>query len=90
MVASYLAGTTIDDLSRQFYLHRTTVIHHLGVSGVRRRKSVRKMTDRLLDEAIDHYEEGIVLAQVAQEFKFHPRTLHREFVKAVVKIRIRW
>ena len=89
IVKMYVAGCSIDSLARQFGVHRTTVIHHLRVSGVPRRKVVRKLSDHLVAEARTRYGSGLSLAKVAFEFDVHPRTLRREFVKAGVEIRSR-
>ena len=87
LVAQYQDGESIDGLARAFDINRTTVIRHLEVSGVARRRLVRKMTDQNVADATARYAEGYPLAAVAQQFDVWERTLKREFEKAGVETR---
>lgn len=89
LVRDYLAGSSIDTLSMQFGVNRTTIIQHLDRRGVERRKSVRKMTDRSVRQAAGHYSAGASLKVVAGQFDVDARTLAREFNVAGVPIRPR-
>jgi hypothetical protein len=89
IAASYTSGRSIDDLTRSYGVHRTTIIKHLDHRGVPRRRVVRKMTDTLVAEAAVMYFEGHSLATVAHNFKVDTRTLAREFHKTGVPIRPR-
>ena len=86
--ASYVSGSSIDELARAYGVHRTTIIKHLDQRAVPRRV-VRKMTDALVAQAAALYRDGHSLATVAREFKVDTRTLGREFRKAAVLVRPR-
>jgi len=77
--ASYIGGSSIDELARSYAVNRTTIITHLGQRGVPRRRVVRKMTDVQVAEAAARYREGHSLAAVADQFNVDARTLGREF-----------
>jgi hypothetical protein len=47
LVRDYLAGSSIDSLAAQLGVNRTTIIHHLDRRGIKRRQTVRKMTDHV-------------------------------------------
>ena len=87
--ASYIDGSSIDELARSYGVNRTTIITHLDTRGVPRRRVVRKMTDTLVADAAAMYRDGHSLATVADEFKVDTRTLGREFRKAGIPIRPR-
>lgn len=87
--ASYIGGSSIDELARSHGVNRTTIITHLDQHGVPRRRVVRKMTDALVAEAAAKYRDGHSLATVADQFNVDARTLGREFRKAGIAIRPR-
>jgi transposase-like protein len=87
--ASYIGGTSIDELARSHGVNRTTIIKHLDRHGVPRRRVVRKMTDALVAEAAVEYLDGRSLATVANRFNVAIRTLRREFSKAGIATRPR-
>jgi transposase-like protein len=87
--ASYLNGSSIDELAQSHGVNRTTIIKHLDNEGVPRRRVVRKMTDAQVAEAAAMYRDGHSLATVADQFNVDARTLGREFRKADVPIRPR-
>ena len=87
--ATYVSGTSIDELARSHGVNRTTIITHLDQHGVPRRRVVRKMTDALVAEAALEYLDGHSLATVANKFNVAIRTLRREFSKAAIPTRPR-
>ena len=76
-------------MAAQLQLNRTTIVSHLDRRGIERRNSVRKLTDRLVQQAAKHYEAGESLKVVAVRFDVDARTLAREFKRASIKIRPR-
>jgi transposase-like protein len=89
VVAQYIDGESIDGLAREYGINRTTVISHLERNGVERRRNPRKMTDAMVRDAAERYENGLSLAAVAAEFGVCDRTLRREFENAGVPVRLR-
>ena len=47
------------------------------------------MTDALVTQACERYDQGLSLADVAAEFGIHERTLAREFRRVWIPIRPR-
>jgi hypothetical protein len=88
-VIAYLGGSSIDALAEQLHVNRTTIICHLDRRGIERRKSVRKMTDRLVRQSAKRYESGDSPTVVAARFGLDARTLARELRRAKVQIRPR-
>jgi len=82
-------GRSIDDLAREYNVHRSTVLHRFGKRGVPRRRVARKLTDDAVARAAVRYAEGSSMAVVAAEFRVSERTLAREFRRAGVMIRQR-
>ncbi len=66
--ATYVSGSSIDELARSHGVNRTTIITHLDKRDVPRRRVVRKMTDALVAEAAVEYRDGHSLAIVANKF----------------------
>jgi hypothetical protein len=89
LVGAYLDGSPIAALAGQLGVNRTTVINHLELRGIERRKVVRKMTDRSVERAATRYRAGESLKAVAAHFDVDARTLAREFRRAGVPIRLR-
>jgi hypothetical protein len=87
--ASYINGTSIDEIARTYGVHRTTIMTHLDRRGVPRRRIVRKLTDDLVADAAVMYRDGQSLVTVADAFNVDTRTLAREFRKAGLPIRPR-
>ena len=91
MVAAYLSGDTVNDLARQFGVHRTTVMAHLT-----RRETMRPETstatnwdDDTLAAAARLYANGASLAQVGPRLGVHASTVATRFQLAGVPIRPR-
>lgn len=89
LTRAYVKGSSIDALARRFSIHRTTVIGHLDRLGVPRRRAVRRMTDRTVQQGASRYRRGESLKVVAARFGVDARTLAREFRRAGVQIRPR-
>jgi len=85
----YRCGISIKVLAIRYHIHRTTVIHHLIVQDVPRRRTVRKLRDLHVTNAAELYASGLSLATVAAMFDVHEATLTREFRAANVPIRPR-
>ena len=88
-MSGYVAGSSIDSLAARLQINRTTIISHLDRRGIKRRKVVRKMTDRSVRHAAKHYEAGESLKVVAVRFDIDAKTLAREFRRSGVPIRPR-
>ncbi len=89
LVRDYVAGSSIDSLAERLHVHRTTIISHLDRRGIKRRRNVRKMTDRSVRQAAKRYASGESLKVVAIRFDVDARTLAREFKRAGIEIRTR-
>lgn len=85
----YIAGSSIDSLAVHLGVHRTTIIGHLDRRGIERRKIVRKMTGRSVQQAASHYRSGESLKVVAVRFDVDEKTLARELKRAGIEIRPR-
>jgi hypothetical protein len=89
LVRDYLAGLPIDSLAAQLGVNRTTIIDHLDRRDIKRRQTVRKMTDRSVRQTAKLYGSGEPLKVAAARFDVDARTLAREFRRAGVPIRPR-
>ena len=89
LVRDYVAGSSIDSHAERLPVHRTTIISHLDRRGIKRRRNVRKMTDRSVRQAAKRYASGESLKVVAIRFDVDARTLAREFKRAGIEIRTR-
>ena len=89
LVSAYLAGSSIASLAAQLGVNQTTIIHHLELRRIERRKVVRKMTDRIVQRAATSYRKGESLRTVAAQFDVDARTIAREFRRASLPIRPR-
>lgn len=67
LVTQRASGVTINELARNFHIHRTTVMSHLDDRNVQRRPILHKMTDEQVATAAHRYGEGQSLAAVATE-----------------------
>lgn len=77
LVEAYRQGGGIDDLARQFEVHRTTVMAHLDRSGVERRR--RGLAREQVDEAAKLYGDGWSLARVGRHFGVNGETVRVAF-----------
>jgi predicted NUDIX family NTP pyrophosphohydrolase len=87
LVADYQAGVTVQQLSRFYAIHRTTVLEHLESRGVARRQNVRKLTDGDVKIAAQLYETGVSLATVGKAFNVDSATIRREFARSGIPAR---
>ncbi len=81
LVKEYQEGKTIDQLTKIYNVHRTTVSIHLENAGVPRRVSRRKMTDDQAREAVRLRAEGASLAELGRKFGVDPSTIVNELRK---------
>jgi transposase-like protein len=84
---TYEAGMPINDLAREFGIHRTTVIELVVRMGLRPRHPAFSPAE--LKETIRLYESGKSSAIVAKHFGVDPSTVLRSLRKAGVTIRPR-
>ncbi len=89
LVGAYLDGSSIDALAASLDVNRTTIISHLDRRGIDRRKSVRKMNDRSVLDAAEHYGAGESLKVVSARFGVDAQTIAREFARAGIPTRPR-
>lgn len=89
MLADYIAGQSVAQLTKTYRLHRTTVLEQLKRNGVDRRPHVRKLTDEQVKRAGQLYATGISFVHVAEQFGVNAATIRREFAKAGIPIRPR-
>ena len=89
LVEAHRGGASIDSLTYQFGVHRTTILHHLDRRGVPRPPATRKMTDHTVRQAAVRYRTGESLKVVAAQFGVDARTLAREFDRAGIRTRPR-
>ena len=89
LVKQYEAGSTVNRLAHTFGVHRTTVLAHLDRCGIKRRRTLRRLTDPEVETAASLYRDGNSLKTTASYFAIDAETLRREFKKAGVAIRAR-
>ena len=87
LVEAYQQGGGIDELARQFEVHRTTVMAHLDRSGVDRRR--RGLTPGQVAEASTLYAGGWSLARVGRHFNVNAETVRVVFRKNSMPVRPR-
>ena len=85
----YREGATVNELAQEFRIHRTTVLAQLERQDVKRRSSVRRLTDADVANAALSYKQGMSLKVVGAMFGVNAETLRREFRKANVPVRQR-
>jgi hypothetical protein len=87
LVAEYVQGQTVAQLSRSWKIHRTTVMDHLERNDIPRRPHRRKMTDTQVQQAAKRYRAGETLAKLGKYYSVDPQTVSRELKKIEVQIR---
>ena len=87
LVASYLDGTTIRELAEQFDINEKTAHSHLKRLGVRR--PYRKVKPLQVNEAVQLYQSGQSLNDVADHLGVSVDTTRRLLIEAGVQIRRR-
>jgi lambda repressor-like predicted transcriptional regulator len=89
LTAAYNAGQTIQQLSRQFLVHRTTVMAILGRENVPRRPHGRKLDDQAVVEACNLYAEGLSLVKIASRLQVDPSTIGSALKRSGIQLRPR-
>jgi lambda repressor-like predicted transcriptional regulator len=85
LAAAYSTGTTTNELSARFGIHRATVtaiLHRLGVN-----LRQRGLTDEQVAEACRLYPEGWSLARLAERYGVDDMTVRRHLLLAGVVMR---
>lgn len=77
IVSDYEDGLSVNDVADKYDIHRTTVMNHLKRRKVKTRRSVRKLTDRQVKEAISAHKLGEPIAVLAEGLGVDPETLRR-------------
>jgi hypothetical protein len=88
LASAYEAGATLEQLTSQFAIHRSTAFAHLNRRGVSRRPTPG-LSPTQLDQAIDLYISGDSLLSVGQALGFSANTIRRYLLSAGVKLRPR-
>ena len=89
IAAEYLLGRSLEELARQFGVHRRTVADHLERLGVARRVNLPKLTPPDIERAASRYQAGDSLATVGKALNVDPSTIQRALRRAGVTIRAR-
>ena len=89
LTAAYNAGRTIEQLSRQFLVHRTTVMSILGRQDVPRRPHGLKLDDQEIAVASNLYAEGLSLVRIASRLQVDPSTVASTLRLSGVALRAR-
>ena len=87
LIAAYLKGKSVAQLSRSWKIHRTTVMDHLERNDIPRRPHLRKMSDAQVEQAAERYRAGDSLAKLGIRYDVDPQTVSRDLKKIGVKIR---
>jgi len=87
--AEYQQGRSLDDLARNFGVHRRTVADHLERLGIARRVNLPKLTPTDIERAVSQYQAGDSLAAVGKTLSVDASTVQRALKRAGVAIRPR-
>ncbi len=87
LVAAYLAGVSVPQLSERYEIHRTTVVAHLDRLGVARRGNQCKLTDEDVREAVRLYQRGWSTLRLGQHFNVNPETARKALHRAGLTLR---
>jgi DNA-binding CsgD family transcriptional regulator len=79
----------LDELAREFGVHRRTVADHLERLGVARRVNLPKLTPTDIERAVSQYQAGDSLATVGKILNVDASTVQRALKRAGVAIRPR-
>lgn len=85
LIAGYLAGATVYELSRQFKISRQTVSRHLHRHNVPMR--MRGLSPEQIDEAVRLYEAGWSLARIGGRMNVDAGTVHDRLRERGVRMR---
>jgi transposase len=89
LVAAYVAGASVHQLTKQFQVHRSTVVAHLERHGIPRRASTRKLSDDDVPQAAKLYEQGWSLVRLGEHYSVDDETVRRALQRLGVKLRPR-
>lgn len=89
MAAAYQHGRSLDELAREFGVHRRTVADHLERLGVARRVNLPKLTPTDIERAAIQYRAGDSLATVGKMLHVDASTVQRALKRAGETIRPR-
>ena len=89
IAAEYQHGRSLNELARQFGVHRRTVADHLERLGVARRVNLPKLTPPDIERAVSRYQAGDSLATVGNALNVDASTVQRALRRAGVAIRAR-
>jgi uncharacterized protein YerC len=77
LVAEYVTGASIKDLSDRFQIDRVTAVRHLQHQNVPTRPNGRKLSANDILEAHILRDQGQTYTQIARHFGVHPDTIRR-------------
>src|SRR5665213_311539 len=89
VAAEYQNGRSLDDLAREFGVHRRTIADRLERLGVARRVNLPKLTPTDIERAVRQYQAGDSLATVGKRLNVDASTVQRALKRAGVAIRPR-
>jgi transposase len=85
LVVGYQAGVSINELARQFEIHRSTVLDHVNRAGTKRRYPALGPPE--VTEAAELYRAGQSLRAIGIHFGVHASTVGRYLTQAGIKLR---
>jgi len=89
VAAAYQHGGSLDQLAREFGVHRRTVADHLERLGIARRVNLPKLAPADIEQAVSKYQAGDSLATVGKVLNVDASTVQRALKRAGVAIRPR-
>lgn len=89
LVAKYVDGASVRQLTRDFRIDRTTVLAHLKRQGVPRRPNTRKLSDEQVAEAAELYQQGWSLLGLGKHYGADDETVRRTLRRANIRLRRR-
>jgi hypothetical protein len=89
LLARYSDGASVLQLTRDFRIHRTTVLAYLERHGIPRRANTRKLTDAQVAEAGVLYGQGWSLIRLGEHFGVDDETVRRSLRRIGVQLRPR-
>lgn len=86
LVEAYRHGAEMNELSRQYGVHRHTVDRHLERAGVAKRP-MTKMTPAKVEQATELYGQGLSTNQIGKQFGVSGSTVWKALKRAAVGMR---
>ena len=87
LIAAYSGGVAVDELARQFAVHRSTVLDHLNRSNARRRYPA--LDEGGVKEAVQLYRSGVSLRGIGTRLGVHASTVRLTLLRVGVRTRDR-